>query len=133
MSEGIRRMRPFYWECFRVPIIEGKNDSESMLRNALTFTITAEDFEKFCKTHSDNECFISELNNIMKSSCLVLDEYMCFLNKGAGSSTQLTPGVGVEEALKHVNWNKRNLHKSGGIYEWSKIDTDHSQVASGLD
>ncbi|KAI9858942.1 MAG: hypothetical protein M1813_007244 [Trichoglossum hirsutum] len=133
MNEGIRQIRPFRWKCFQVLVIEGENDSDSTLRNALEFTITDEEFERFCETHSDNECFVAEPNNIMKSSYLILDEYMRFLNKGTGSPTQSILEVGVKEALKHVNWDKRSFYERGGIYEWSKRDTDCSQMASELD
>ncbi|KAI9768260.1 MAG: hypothetical protein M1840_005090 [Geoglossum simile] len=104
-----------------------------LFRDASRFIITDEEFEKFCKAHSGNNCFVAEPNNIMKSSYLILDEYMRFLNKGVGSPTPSILEVGVKEALKDVYWDQKSFCDRGGIYEWSKIAGDHSQIAGELD
>ncbi|KAI9769838.1 MAG: hypothetical protein M1840_003832 [Geoglossum simile] len=133
MNECIQEIQPFRWKCFQVLIIEGENDSDSTLHDASRFIITDEEFAMFCKAHSGNNCFVAEPNNIMKSSYLILDEYMRFLNKGTGSPTPSILEVGVKEALKHVYWDKKSFYDRGGIYEWSKIAGDHSQIAGELD
>ena len=117
MNKYIQEIQTFRWKCFQVLIIEGENDSDSTLRDASRFTITNEEFEKFCKAHSGNNCFVAEPNNIMKSSYLILNEYMQFLNKGTSSPTPSILEVGVKEALKYVYWDQKSFYDRGEIYE----------------
>ena len=82
MNEPIKRIAPFRWKCFQVLIVEGENDCNQTLRDAREFAISDEEFNRFCQAHSHNRCFVPEGNNVMRSSYLLLDEYMRFLNKG---------------------------------------------------
>ncbi|KAN0070920.1 hypothetical protein V8E54_011085 [Elaphomyces granulatus] len=120
MNQQIAEIQPFRWKCFQVLIIEGENDSEATLRNANTFTITDAEYESFCIRHSHHPCFVPESNNVMKSSYLILDEYMRFLNKGIGAPTGSILDIGVKKALEQVHWDEDSFHKRGGIYDWSK-------------
>ncbi len=129
MNKHISAIDPFRWKCFQVLIIEGENDSNSTLRNATQFAITNEEFQKFCKVHSHHPCFVAESNDVMKSSYLIIDEYMRFLNKGTGAPTRSILEVGVKEALQHVYWDTDNFHRRGGIYEWTKTSMGCSQNA----
>ena len=83
MNESIARLEPFRWKCFQVLIVKTENDgnSESM-RNAHNFTISNEEYEMFVEKHENQPSFIKESNSVMKSSYLILDEYMRFLDKG---------------------------------------------------
>lgn len=59
---------------------------------------------------------------MMKSSYLILDEYICFLDKGDGEETksQRILDVGVEKAMKQVKFDQSAFVKSGGLYDWSR-------------
>ncbi|WEW61419.1 hypothetical protein PRK78_006909 [Emydomyces testavorans] len=120
MNEHIAALDPFRWKVFQVLIIEEENGSEQTLRDGRRFTITDEQFQQFCKTHEHNKCFIPESNDVMKSSYLLMDEYMRFLNKGVGEPSRSILDVGVKEALRHVYWDTDNFHQRGGIYDWSR-------------
>ena len=98
MRENIIKLKPFRWKCFQVLMVKGENEDENRLRDVRKFQISNEDFEFFCNRHKDLKCFISELNNNMKSSYLILDEYMRFLDKGDGEekASDSILNVGVE-------------------------------------
>jgi radical S-adenosyl methionine domain-containing protein 2 len=58
----------------------------------------------------------------MASSYLILDEYLCFLDKGKGKEKQPKSilEVGVAQALEDVYFDKAAFIKRGGEYDWSK-------------
>ena len=121
MNAAIREIAPMRWKCFQVLIVPEENGGGgSTLRDATKFEITDEQFKYFCDKHKHNECFVPEGNNVMASSYLLLDEYLCFLNKGVKEKTKSILEVGVEEALKDVYWDEEGFTERGGEYEWSK-------------
>lgn len=69
----------------------------------------------------------------MESSYLLLDEYMCFLDKGEGVMTKSESilQVGVKEAMKQVVWDKTSFVDRGGIYDWGRSDMKEQQSACG--
>ncbi|KAI1811967.1 radical S-adenosyl methionine domain-containing protein 2 [Poronia punctata] len=89
MAETVWKLDPFRWKVFQVLYVEGENDAmeedsdqDKRKRNARDLLITDEQFEDFCRRHRQLECFVPEPNSLMASSYLILDEYMCFLDKG---------------------------------------------------
>lgn len=58
----------------------------------------------------------------MASSYLILDEYMCFLDKGSGKEKQSKSilEVGVARAPGDVYFDKAAFLRRGGEYNWSK-------------
>lgn len=82
MNQQIQEIAPFRWKVFQVLLIEGENHSEETLRDVRSFLITDEEFNIFCDAHKHNEFFVPEPNDVMRSSYLLLDEYMRFMNKG---------------------------------------------------
>ncbi|KAI1954171.1 hypothetical protein LOZ57_000521 [Ophidiomyces ophidiicola] len=127
MDEHITALNPFRWKVFQVLIIEEENGSESTLRDARQFAITEEHFQLFCKTHENHKCLIPESNTVMKSSYLLMDEYMRFINKGVGAPSPSILDVGVMEALRQVYRDAENFHQRGGIYDWSTKTADCSK------
>lgn len=83
MNESVARLDPFRWKCFQVLIVKTENDGKNeAIRNGHNFTITDEEYELFVKNHENQPSFVKEPNSVMKSSYLILDEYMRFLDKG---------------------------------------------------
>ncbi|MCJ1484492.1 hypothetical protein MMC06_004663 [Schaereria dolodes] len=128
MNSPIQEIGPFRWKCFQVLVVEGENDSDETLRDARKFKITNEEFDRFCKVHEQNDCFVKEGNDVMNSSYLLLDEYMCFLNKNVGEPTKSILEIGVAAALEDVYWDEEGFKGRGGIYDWTRSSTgkDHS-------
>lgn len=133
MHAPIREIAPFRWKCFQVLIVAGENDSAATKTNAHRFTITPDEFNAFCDAHADLDCLVPESNDVMKSSYLLLDEYMRFLNKGVGKPTKTILDIGVEAALKNVTWDEEGFEKRGGVYDWSRSAEPEREVDPRLE
>ncbi|KAL2057376.1 hypothetical protein ABVK25_002429 [Lepraria finkii] len=122
MNAAIDKIKPFRWKCFQVLIVPEENGSENTLRDARRFVINDEEWRLFCDKHKRQECFVPEGNDVMASSYLLLDENLCFLNKGVAKPTRSILDIGVAEALTDVYWDEEGFQKRGGVYQWSKPD-----------
>ena len=120
MNAAIDKIEPFRWKCFQVLIVPEENGSERTLRDARRFVISDEEWRLFCDKHKRQKSFVPEGNDVMASSYLLLDENLCFLNKGLGKPTRSILEIGVTEALKDVYWDEEGFQKRGGVYKWSK-------------
>jgi radical S-adenosyl methionine domain-containing protein 2 len=126
MASTVERLDPFRWKVFQVLLVEGENDDGSALdkrkRDARELLISDEQFRAFCDRHEHLACFVPEPNSLMASSYLILDEYLCFLDKGSGREKQsrCILDVGVQAALDEVRWDQDAFRARGGMYEWSK-------------
>jgi radical S-adenosyl methionine domain-containing protein 2 len=125
----IRELQPFRWKCFQVLFVEGEIDADTAdtaldkrKRDARDLLITTEQWQFFCEKHQHLEAFVPEPNDLMASSYLILDEYLCFLDKGKGKEKQSKSilEVGVAQALEDVYFDKAAFIKRGGEYDWSK-------------
>ena len=65
-----------------------------------------------------------ESNEMMRSSYLILDEYMRFLDcsKGGKDPSPSILDVGVQAALNMSGFDEKTFFKRGGKYKWSKMD-----------
>ena len=129
MVDIVERLDPFRWKCFQVLEVQDENDAATLeteldkrKRNAKNFIISDEQFASFCDKHSHLRCFVPESNELMASSYLILDEYLCFLDKGNGKEKQSGSilDIGVVHALKQVRWDREAFLSRGGVYDWSK-------------
>ncbi|KAI0379462.1 hypothetical protein F5Y04DRAFT_290350 [Hypomontagnella monticulosa] len=129
MADIVQKLDPFRWKVFQVLYVEGENDAKEedtrlnkRKRNARKLLITDEQFEVFCKKHRHLKCMVPEPNSVMASSYLLVDEYLCFLDKGNGVEKQSRSilEVGVQKALSEVYWDQEAFNERGGIFEWTK-------------
>lgn len=129
MAAIVEELDPQRWKCFQVLFVEDENDAntadtenDKRKRDAKGLLISDEEYEAFCAKHRHLPSFIPEPNEIMASSYLILDEYMCFLDKGKGKEKQSSSilDVGVAKALDEVKWDQDAFVKRGGLYDWSK-------------
>jgi radical S-adenosyl methionine domain-containing protein 2 len=128
MSSTIQELQLFRWKVFQVLFVEDENDastSDTVLgerkRDARALLISSEQFEVFCGKHRHLDAFVPEPNDLMASSYLILDEFLCFLDKGSGRERQSRSilDVGVAKALE-IKFDKEAFVKRGGLYAWSK-------------
>ena len=127
MNHAIQEIDPFRWKCFQVLMVKGENDSAETLRDARRFWISNKEFQQFCTRHNQQTSLVPEGNDVMKSSYLLLDEYMRFLNQNVGQPTKSILEIGVAAALKDVYWDEEGFEKRGGVYDWTKpAESDHS-------
>ena len=126
MVENIRKLNPDRWKVFQVLIVKGENESSDKLRDATKFQITNEEFEQFKERHKEIECMIPESNDSMKSSYLILDEYMRFLDKGDGEEihSESILDVGVEKALEKIHYDENEFKKRKGDYLLNNLQDD---------
>ncbi|KAJ7190864.1 hypothetical protein GGX14DRAFT_537961 [Mycena pura] len=131
MAATVEQLDPFRWKVFQVLLVEGENDEDDETldkrkRNVRKLLISDEQFRTFCDRHQHLACFVPESNSLMASSYLILDEYMCFLDKGSGRETQsrCILDVGVQAALDEVRWDQNVFRVRGGMYDWSKDSRD---------
>jgi radical S-adenosyl methionine domain-containing protein 2 len=129
MASTVEQLDPFRWKCFQVLEVQDENDSSTVdtdldkrKRNAKRFTISDDQFNRFCDRHEHLSVFVPESNAIMASSYLILDEYLCFLDKGSGKEKQSSCilDVGVAKALEEVHWDEAAFVQRGGLYDWSR-------------
>jgi radical S-adenosyl methionine domain-containing protein 2 len=62
----------------------------------------------------------------------ILDEYLKFLdpaNKRRTSGEILK--VGVQKALSEINFDEKNIHARGGIYDWSREEETEACGSGG--
>jgi radical S-adenosyl methionine domain-containing protein 2 len=125
MAADIARLAPFRWKVFQCLIVAGENEDKTRLRDARDFLVTDEQWKTFCDRHKHLPCYVPEDNSSMASSYLLLDEYMCFLDKGEGMITKSESilKVGVQKAMEQVVWDKASFIDRGGVYDWSRSDT----------
>ncbi|KAL8697831.1 MAG: hypothetical protein Q9201_006900 [Fulgogasparrea decipioides] len=128
MNAGIEKVAPFRWKCFQVLIVPGENDSSATLRDAQRFKISDDEYRSFCDRHEHQQSFVPESNEVMKSSYLILDEYMRFLNKGVKEATKSILEVGVPAAMDDVYWDDENFARRGGEYDWQKEQKENTEL-----
>jgi len=118
MNQRISELNPVRWKVFQCLIIEGENDGEQSLRDARKFLITDPQFKSFLSRHSDRKCLVDEDNSTMRTSYLILDEYMRFLDC-SGNSKKPGPSIihtDVHEALKLAGFDEDKFRKRGGDF-----------------
>ena len=142
MAATVAQLDPFRRKCFQVLVVGGENDAseeqteeDKRKRDARQLLISKEQFQAFCSKHKHLHCFVPEPNDLMASSYLILDECLCFLDKGGAKEKQsgCILKVGVEEALKQITCDKEAFIKRGGEYDWSKdVPGQASGCGNGL-
>ena len=118
MVENIKKLDPYRWKVFQVLMVKGENDGGDKLRDVTEFQISNEEFKQFIERHKEIKCMVDEANENMKSSYLILDEYMRFLDKGDGEETHSESilDVGVERALRNIVYDEKEFIKRKGNY-----------------
>ncbi|KAL9606963.1 MAG: hypothetical protein Q9204_009395, partial [Flavoplaca sp. TL-2023a] len=91
--------------------------------NAQRFTISNGEYQTFLSRHAYQKSLVPESNAVMKSSYLILDENMRFLNKGVKEPTKSILEIGVPAAMNDVYWDEASFARREGEYEWQKEDT----------
>lgn len=135
MNEPVARLAPFRWKCFQVLIVKTENDGQNSLRDASGFKITDEQYQSFIDRHRDQKSLIVETNTLMKSSYLILDEYMRFLDKGNDDKYIISKSildVSVEQALSEINWDVESFQNRQGEYDWSR-ELDSTSTSTCLE
>ncbi|KAJ3052210.1 hypothetical protein HK097_006706 [Rhizophlyctis rosea] len=126
MNHQITTLAPFRWKCFQVLLDESENaGSTEQSRDVHPFLISRTEYDAFIARHQQQPSLVPEPNDLMRSSYLILDEYMRFLSKeGEYKVSPSILDVSVEAALDGMVWRREEFVERGGIYEWSREVVD---------
>ena len=129
MVENIKKLNPDRWKVFQVLMVKGENEGK-----VTEFQITNEEFKQFVERHKEIKCMVSESNDNMKSSYLILDEKMRFLDKGDGDEicSQSILEVGVEKALESIVYDEKEFKKRKGDYLFNENDCTKCELNENL-
>jgi radical S-adenosyl methionine domain-containing protein 2 len=111
-SDFILKIDPIRWKIFQVLSIEEENDIESM-------KVSDEEFNFFItQNHKAKEFMISEKSNIIKGSYIMIDPEGKFFDNTNGkyNVSESISKIGVEQALKQINFSKEKFIKRNGNY-----------------
>lgn len=110
--------KPKRWKVLQVLPIKGQNDIKIE-----DFKINSIQFEKFVLNHQNINIMIPESNESIKGSYVMVDPAGRFFENSEGKhkySGEILE-VGVENALKMVNYNLEKFLSRGGIYNWKNV------------
>jgi len=129
MVENIKKLNPDRWKVFQVLMVKGENEDK-----VTQFQITNEEFKQFVERHKEIKCMVSESNDNMKSSYLILDEKMRFLDKGDGDEicSQSILEVGVEKALESIVYDEKEFKKRKGDYLFNENDCTRCELNENI-
>ena len=129
MVENIKKLNPDRWKVFQVLMVKGENEDK-----VTKFQITNKEFKQFVERHKEIKCMVAESNDNMKSSYLILDEKMRFLDKGDGDEicSQSILEVGVEKALESIVYDEKEFKKRKGDYLFSDNDCTKCELNENL-
>ena len=120
MNDFIRYVEPKRWKVLQALPIAGQNDIKID-----DLKITESEFQRFIYNHadlSDITNIVSETNSQIKGSYAMVDPAGRFFDNATGThnySRQILK-VGVEDALKEVNYDIEKFFSRGGQYDWTK-------------
>ena len=119
LTEFIEYAKPKRWKVLQVLPIEGQNDSK-----VDEFTITDDEYAYFLKTHKDVETMVPESNDQIKGSYVMVDPAGRFFDNEKGKHNYSKPilEVGIQEALKTINYDYSKFLNRGGIYNWNNTN-----------
>lgn len=129
-TQNVALLNPFRWKCFQVLQVDTENVGEMAKRNCLNFLITDEEFHNFCQRQQHLPCFVPESNILMKSSYIIVDEYLRFLSKGDvyKESASILDVDDINSLLQSTDYEHNTFIERGGEYDWKKESACDSSV-----
>lgn len=111
----INYANPKRWKVLEVLPISGQND-----KKVVNFKLTKKQFNYFIEKHKTIKTIIPESNEEIKGSYVMVDPAGRFFDNELGVHNYSKPilQVGVEDALKFVNYDYSKFIKRKGIYDW---------------
>jgi radical S-adenosyl methionine domain-containing protein 2 len=113
LNNFINRAKPERWKIFQALPIKDQND------NHKDFSITLKKYKAFLNRHRNNQ-FIKESNYDMKGSYVMIDPLGRFFENTEGKHkySEKINKIGVENALKEMNYSFKKFINRDGLYEW---------------
>jgi radical S-adenosyl methionine domain-containing protein 2 len=133
MNKHVAALNPFRWKYFQVLLVPDENDSQETLREVRRFIISDEDYDYLCSRHRQQKAFVPELNRLMAKSYLILDEYMCFLDRDGRQPSPSVLEVGVQGALSRGYWDEDSFKERGGVYDWQRTQVSECVTSTQIE
>ncbi|QXP58379.1 viperin family antiviral radical SAM protein [Olleya sp. HaHaR_3_96] len=116
LTAFIEYAKPQRWKVLQVLPIEGQNDIKID-----KFKITTAEYNYFLTTHEDVKTIVPESNDEIKGSYVMVDPAGRFFDNAEGTHnySKTILEVGVQEALKTMNYDLEKFLDRGGVYDWS--------------
>lgn len=114
-TDFIKSVNPQRWKVLQVLPMLGQNDG-----GVDEFKISESQFRHFLKVHQGISVMIPETNTAIKGSYVMVDPAGRFFDNFQGTHNYSPPilEIGVQEALKKVNYDFDKFIHRGGIYRW---------------
>ncbi len=115
LTDFIEYANPQRWKVLQVLPIVGQNDNK--INN---FKITDNEYHYFINKHKYLKTIVPESNDEIKGSYVMVDPAGRFFDNVQGTHNYSKPilEVGVQEALKTMNYDFYKFKSRGGIYDW---------------
>lgn len=115
MSRFIEWANPDRWKVFQALRVEGQNDSQFE-----EIKVTSQQYKEFIDRHSRHLSLVSEDNEAMTGSYLLIDPQGRLFENSAGKHTYSAPlqSNNIETCLSQIELNREMFEKRGGIYDW---------------
>lgn len=115
LTEFIEYAKPKRWKVLQVLPIVGQNDAEID-----DFEITNEEYNYFLSTHKTVKTIVPESNDDIKGSYVMVDPAGRFFDNALGRHNYSKPilEVGIDKAMKSMNYDLEKFLLRGGIYDW---------------
>tara|TARA_R110002020_G_scaffold17804_4_gene62673 strand:- start:7949 stop:8797 length:849 start_codon:yes stop_codon:yes gene_type:complete len=116
LTEFIEYANPQRWKVLQVLPIVGQNDAKID-----AFKITNAEYNYFLTTHEDVTTIVPESNDEIKGSYVMVDPAGRFFDNAEGTHNYSKPilEVGVQAALKTMNYDLDKFLSRGGVYDWN--------------
>eukprot|EP00178_Gracilaria_changii_P000085 TRINITY_DN1006_c1_g1_i1.p1 TRINITY_DN1006_c1_g1~~TRINITY_DN1006_c1_g1_i1.p1 ORF type:complete len:394 (-),score=42.07 TRINITY_DN1006_c1_g1_i1:344-1525(-) len=123
MNAHVLKLDPMRWKVFQVLILKDENSGlPGELRDARPLVVSDRQYQSFIFRHSDMKQLVTEPNNVMQNSYLLLDEELRFLDCSGGGKVP-SPSildVGVYGAIAHSGFDQKTFVERGGVYKWKR-------------
>lgn len=127
LTAFINYANPKRWKVLQVLPIVGQNDA-----NIDDFKISAIEYKYFLDTHKAVQSIVPESNEEIKGSYVMVDPAGRFFDNAQGTYNYSKPilEVGVEMALKTMNYDLDKFLERGGVYDWSNNNNEEIREES---
>ncbi|MBI9058288.1 MAG: radical SAM protein [Labilibaculum sp.] len=123
MIDFIADANPERWKVMQALPIKGQND-----KSIEEVSISGDEFSIFLEKHKDLKSMVSESNDEMRGSYVMVDPAGRFFDNSQGKHVYSKPILeyGVKSAIKEMNYSFTKFEKRGGVYNWEGKDQENN-------
>jgi len=117
LNNFIKEANPKRWKVLQVLPIKGQND-----KSIDVLKISKKEFNLFIENHSTCNNLVTEENDEMKGSYVMVDPAGRFFSNTKGYHEYSNPilNVGIEKAYSQMDYNYTKFINRNGLYKWNE-------------